>query len=1182
MQDKKNKELQEFLSANTLVARLVNSSDLRGLPGNKVDVLMDTSLTFRAYTTVPVLPRPEDTVDGVFYILPDDTLNYVANGQWITLSGLQGADGTTFYPSVSDTGVLSWTNDGGKANPKPVALKGPKGATGPKGKDGSNANAKVLFTTGHLTTALTGTTQIDLSLIPGAKASDISAPETEIYDEYGTLGVVTAFSNNKATVQTVTTTPGERHGVRLGAVDTEADLPSIVTALPANWQTPMTGDFAYVRSDSSHGAKLTEWLVTSINQNTITWAYSHTLNAGDYVVDVNLPDGTLIPKNQDGTVTLPQSTDTTYTFTDEGTGFKVTGSDNSLYTYTGSKNSDGSYFTTTKLSTTIDGTTTVPANTISGLTMNDIVLDETLIYDADGTLGRVSAKGNNDLTVTTMTVSGSGSGSGDTVNVTYNTARQGEELKSSYAVLESDYTSAINDIVPFVQKSGNFNQPVKGEFIVPDGTRIETTLCLSATSAGNVEYSLWNVTDNKAIDGLNTINGDTQGALNHDRTYSAQWTNNTGHSVTIGFKVNEVSAQETLSHSYTNLTIKEIGRIVDPMKYADNSKGFDDVPVGSIIQMYSDIAPAHYLPCDGTEYKIGSYPELEAKFVEQFGRVNPFGGDGVNTYALPNLFKEESVTPKPSSSYSNVYTVSATSFADQQYPDLLFNGELDRSWAPDTTKSASEQYIRVDFKTPTLVTKYTMNTRVYNSNDVLVYPKDFTLEGSNDNGATWTVIDTRTGESGGASKQLHTYKVAKPGIYSSYRIGATSNNGASGSPWFWAVAEIDLLRSAPSSFIKYESTMKAFYGAGNYKVSGTFGLPAAGAWGIAPLTGTTGDTDMIQDGKVVIPQTGWYNLTAQYGIPNINKTACYMTWQKRSDAIGFANRNEKILCVSYVDGTSALTLNGTVYLEKGDIVTLQCYFGITYVNVKPTFTVAFLGSDITINQLNLIGSDEVYSNEEQLVGSWMGKPLYKRTIHKDNLPAARDYVYITLADIAPGVTTEDIKRFWAIVTNENGARIQTSYTDGDYIKSLYVLKDKGIAINSSSEGSPSIDTTVYYTKSTDTENSAPNKNSLLLTRPDLWEAGVEYDFGGGLYGKRIQGTASTNTEFVLFPASVGVERISAWGGTVKNGNGNTWAVPATTYEIWQDTSHNSKQWSLECRNGDGAFTDIDVWVTYTK
>lgn len=54
-------------------------------------------------------------------------------------NGANGKDGVTFTPSVSDAGLLSWTNDGGRTNPKSVNIKGQKGdpgADGAPGKDG--------------------------------------------------------------------------------------------------------------------------------------------------------------------------------------------------------------------------------------------------------------------------------------------------------------------------------------------------------------------------------------------------------------------------------------------------------------------------------------------------------------------------------------------------------------------------------------------------------------------------------------------------------------------------------------------------------------------------------------------------------------------------------------------------------------------------------------------------------------------------------------------------------------------------------------------------------------------------------------------------------------------------------------------------------------------------------------
>ena len=55
------------------------------------------------------------------------------NAKWVNNGALQGAtgkDGTTFTPSVSADGVLSWSNDDGKQNPPSVSIKGPPGAAG--------------------------------------------------------------------------------------------------------------------------------------------------------------------------------------------------------------------------------------------------------------------------------------------------------------------------------------------------------------------------------------------------------------------------------------------------------------------------------------------------------------------------------------------------------------------------------------------------------------------------------------------------------------------------------------------------------------------------------------------------------------------------------------------------------------------------------------------------------------------------------------------------------------------------------------------------------------------------------------------------------------------------------------------------------------------------------------------
>lgn len=66
------------------------------------------------------------------------------NAGFITSSDLPSVkDGTTFTPKVDDSGVISWTNDGGKTNPTSVNITGPQGNPGNDGETpyiGTNGN----------------------------------------------------------------------------------------------------------------------------------------------------------------------------------------------------------------------------------------------------------------------------------------------------------------------------------------------------------------------------------------------------------------------------------------------------------------------------------------------------------------------------------------------------------------------------------------------------------------------------------------------------------------------------------------------------------------------------------------------------------------------------------------------------------------------------------------------------------------------------------------------------------------------------------------------------------------------------------------------------------------------------------------------------------------------------------
>lgn len=55
-----------------------------------------------------------------------------------SLIGTPGIDGVTFTPSVSQEGVISWTNNGGLSNPTPINIKGEPGDKGEPGNVSSD------------------------------------------------------------------------------------------------------------------------------------------------------------------------------------------------------------------------------------------------------------------------------------------------------------------------------------------------------------------------------------------------------------------------------------------------------------------------------------------------------------------------------------------------------------------------------------------------------------------------------------------------------------------------------------------------------------------------------------------------------------------------------------------------------------------------------------------------------------------------------------------------------------------------------------------------------------------------------------------------------------------------------------------------------------------------------------
>lgn len=82
--------------------------------------------------------------------------------------GVSGEDGATFTPSVSADGTLSWTNDKGLSNPKPVNIKGEKGDTGDPGDEGADGFSPLVEVS-----AITGGHRVTITDAAGVTTFDV-------------------------------------------------------------------------------------------------------------------------------------------------------------------------------------------------------------------------------------------------------------------------------------------------------------------------------------------------------------------------------------------------------------------------------------------------------------------------------------------------------------------------------------------------------------------------------------------------------------------------------------------------------------------------------------------------------------------------------------------------------------------------------------------------------------------------------------------------------------------------------------------------------------------------------------------------------------------------------------------------------------------------------------------------
>lgn len=526
-----------------------------------------------------------------------------------------------------------------------------------------------------LTTVFKGHTTISTGQIVGFTPADLVVGETLVYDGVGTVGVITK-DNGDGTYQvtTMTTAPGSRQGVRLGSVETVSQLPATCAAVEAlGWQTPQLGDFAYVTTGGA-GDVVSEYVITSDTDCNLTWTFSHSFNAGNYqeqsttsmsgmILTGGTVQGTFGPPIDPSTLIRGVMRNGVLLTPD------AQGKVNVIV--------DDSHIIVNALPTTgiVDKAEYVVIDANQKVT-GTWVHDATGWYQTYAAVAQVKAHQVVTALPTTaieenveyVVVDNANKVTGTWV---YDPAKgwlQTEKPESTAHIVIKDLpTTNIDDKAEYVQV-GDVNDPVNtfvATWVHTDSGWVKTAEASTATQAHiavtalpttnineQAEYLVMtDLTDPTTLTGTFVrVNGNWVQTEKMEEGYhivTALPTSNIDTKNEYIVVEDLTKPDETLigHYAYDKATNKwislsskyEVYRGLSINGYTTNADDFQDSPVGNVISYFGNDTPAHYLACDGAEYNIGTHPELEAFFVEQYGKVNQFGGNGTTTWAVPDL-----------------------------------------------------------------------------------------------------------------------------------------------------------------------------------------------------------------------------------------------------------------------------------------------------------------------------------------------------------------------------------------------------------------------------------------------------------------------------------------------------------------------------------------------------------------
>ena len=260
---------------------------------------------------------------------------------------------------------------------------------------------------------------------------------------------------------------------------------------------------------------------------------------------------------------------------------------------------------------------------------------------------------------------------------------------------------------------------------------------------------------------------------------------------------------------------------------------------------------------------------------------------------------------------------------------------------------------------------------------------------------------------------------------------------------------------------------------------------------------------------------------------------------------------------------------------------------------------------------------DYYSTDEKIVGVYMGKPLYQKTILIDTLPNAtqenfdtgianatidkivyifgwtgkKDNLYFRPFPYVYGGSGSDISSLNTIVRLQNAIWVQKNTTSGNWDICIKTGYDRSVETGA---------VTLKYTKASDTAGSAvATPGAYDINFPNTWPANQEIYFGNGVYGKKVTGTmpALADSGAIIATFATGVSqnaRILGYGGLWRAASGfPTRPFGVTVYSTAGERLSTSTFVINASANiiltayQDAAFPIVgdepfEAWCTYTK